>query len=71
MQPALMFEPGALPELPGPAVGHKVPKTGQKPWAGRIYEPGPFPELPGPAVGHKVPKTGQKPGAGRIIILSS
>ncbi len=36
VQPALFFEPGPFPELPGPAVGPNGPKIGQKPGAGFI-----------------------------------
>ncbi len=36
MQPVLFFEPGPFPGLPGPAVGPKGPKFGQKPGAGFI-----------------------------------
>ena len=36
MQPALCFEPGTFPGLPGPAVGPQGPKIGQKPGAGFI-----------------------------------
>ncbi len=35
--PALFFEPGPFPELPGPAVGPKGPKIGQKSGAGFIF----------------------------------
>ncbi len=36
VQPALFFEPGPFPGLPGPAVGPKGPKIIQKPGAGFI-----------------------------------
>ncbi len=36
VQPALSFEPETVPGLPGPAVGPKGPKIGQKPEAGFI-----------------------------------
>ncbi len=36
VQPAVFLEPGSFPELPGPAVGPKGPKIGQKPDAGFI-----------------------------------
>ncbi len=59
MQPALFFEPGPLPRLPGPAVGHKGPKIGQKPEAGCIIliRPNVCPEelhpRNGASVGHR------------------
>ncbi len=36
VQSALFFEPEPVPSLPGPAVGPKEPKIGQKPRAGFI-----------------------------------
>ncbi len=36
VRPALLFEPGPFPALPGPAVGPKGPKIGQKPVAKSI-----------------------------------